>query len=357
MPSSPARAVVHAADGRAAAGGGPAWAAAVAGALARHGPAALVAPGPDVLDLDPWLAEGGPRPTVELRRPSRSRRDDLRRAWADRADRVTVVQSPHPPRLTASPRSAVLVDFPLTPVEGPLDRLRLARYRRVVANSAFTAGWVRRRWGRTALVVPPLVRPLGPGRKGPIVLSVGRFTGGSRSKGQLDLVEAFRRLDPDGRTGWELHLAGHVADPRHLDEVRAAATGLAVHLHPDCGRGELEDLYRRAALYWHACGLGADAERHPERLEHFGISVVEAMGAGAVPLVLDAGGPAETVAGVAPTWHDLDALVAESARLISSPDARGGLADRARARAEAFGPAAFAARVDDLFDQLDPARG
>lgn len=357
MPSSPGRSAVHAADGRAAAGGGPAWAAAVAGALARHGPAALVVADPDVLDLDPWLAPGGPRPTVEVRGPSRSRRDDLRRAWADRADRVTVVQTPHPPRLTASPRSAVLVDFPLTSVQGPLDRLRLARYRRVVANSAFTAAWVRRRWGRTALVVPPLVRPLGPGPKGRVVLSVGRFTGGSRSKGQLDLVEAFRRLDPHGRTGWELHLAGHVADPRHLDEVRAAATGLAVHLHPDCDRRQLEGLYRRAALYWHACGLGADPDRHPERLEHFGISVVEAMGAGAVPLVLDAGGPAETVAGLAPTWHDLDALVAETAHLVASPETRDGIADRARARAEAFGPAAFAARVDDLLAVLDPGDG
>lgn len=357
MPSSPARSAVHAADGRSAAGGGPAWAAAVAGALARHGPTTLVVPHAEVLDLGPWMVEGTPRPTIEVRPTSRTRRDDLRRAWADRADRVTVVQSPHPPRLTASPRSAVLVDFPLTSVQGPLDRLRLARYGHVVANSAFTAGWVRRRWGRTALVVPPLVRPLGPGPKGRVVLSVGRFTGGARSKGQLALVEAFRRLDPDGRTGWELHLAGHVADPRHLDEVRAAATGLSVHLHPDCGRRELEGLYRRAALYWHACGLGADADRHPERLEHFGISVVEAMGAGAVPLVLDAGGPAETVAGVAPTWHDLDALVAESTRLISSPEARDGLADRARARADAFGPAAFAARVDDLLSVLDPGRG
>ena len=40
---------------------------------------------------------------------------------------------------------------------------------------------------------------------------------------------------------------------------------------------------------------GEDAERHPERFEHFGISVVEAMAAGAVPLVFGAAGPGEIV--------------------------------------------------------------
>jgi glycosyltransferase involved in cell wall biosynthesis len=348
-------ALVHALDGRAAAGGGPGWAAALAGALAEHGPTTLVVPtGGDLVDLDRWVPAGRARPTLAVHEPSRSRGGDLRQAWADRGDRLTVVQSPHPPRATASPRSAVLVDFPLTAVDGLADRLRLARYRWVIANSAFTARWVERRWGRAATVLHPQVLPVAAGAKAPVVLSVGRFTGGTRTKGQLELVEAFRRLGPDVHRTWSLHLAGYVADVEHLEAVRAAAAGLPVHLHPDCDRTTLESLYGRASIYWHACGVGVDPDRHPERLEHFGISVVEAMSAGAAPLVLDAGGPAATVHDVAPTWHDVDDLVTRTRTLVDSPSSLEGTAWRAQERARRFGRRPFGATVATTFSAVLP---
>ena len=58
-------------------------------------------------------------------------------------------------------------------------------------------------------------------------------------------------------------------------------------------------------------------QRHPERFEHFGITVVEAMAAGAVPLVFGAGGPAEIVgtASTASTGDTLDELVEVSQEL------------------------------------------
>jgi glycosyltransferase involved in cell wall biosynthesis len=125
-------------------------------------------------------------------------------------------------------------------------------------------------------------------------------------------------------------------------------------VHPDCSRGELDALYGRAAIYWHACGLHADPERNPERLEHFGISVVEAMSAGAAPLVLGAGGPAEIVAGVAPTWTDLRGLVHETERLVASPPTLERIGRAARQRAADFGPTALAARVDRLLSPVLP---
>jgi glycosyltransferase involved in cell wall biosynthesis len=340
---------VHALRGSATAGGGPGWAAAVAGGLARHGPTRLVVPPDDEVDLDPWIPADAPRPAVVAEAAARTRGDDLRRAWADRQDGVTVVQSPHPPRLTASRDALVLVDFPLTAVHGTLDRLRLGRYRRVLANSAFTARWIARRWGRDAEVLAPLVLPIAPLPKEPLIVVVGRFSGGTRSKGQRALVEAFRRLGPDVHRDWSLHLAGYVDDPSELAAVRAAGADLPVVLHPDAERAEVEALCGRATLCWHACGLDVDPEQHPERLEHFGISVVEAMSAGAVPLVLDVGGPAETVADVAPTWHGLDDLVRETQDLLASPSSLAGLAARAQERAAAFGPEPFHRRLDELF--------
>ena len=243
----------------------------------------------------------------------------------------------------------MLVDFPLSPPTSAADRFRLARYRWVVANSDFTARWVQRRWGRPAVVLPPLVQPLAPLPKEPLILAVGRFVGGDRTKGQRALVEAFRRLGPQVHATWSLHLAGWVDDPTELDAVRAAAADLPVRLHADAPRDVVEALCGRASICWHACGLGVDPQRRPEHLEHFGISVGEAMSAGAVPLVFAHGGPAETVEDVAPTWHDLDDLVRETRTMIDSPTSLAGLADRARRRASAFGPAQFERRVSDLF--------
>jgi glycosyltransferase involved in cell wall biosynthesis len=326
----------------------------VAAGLARHLPTTLVVPPGDAatIDLQAWTVAGAPEPTVLEAPIPRSRRDDLRRAWADHGERLTVVQSPHAPRLTAAPAAAVLVDFPLTEVVRTVDRLRLARYRWVLANSPYTAGWVRRRWGRDAEVLAPLVLPVAPLAKETIIVAVGRFARGHRSKHQRVLVEAFRRLGPEVHRRWSLHLAGWVDDPDELAAVQDEATGLPVVVHPAATRVEVEQLLGRASICWHACGFDVDELRYPERLEHFGISVVEAMSAGAAPLVPDRGGPADTVADVAPTWHDLDDLVRQTQLLVSSPTTLAGTAERARRRAEQFGPTRFHHRLDQLLSPV-----
>ena len=54
-------------------------------------------------------------------------------------------------------------------------------------------------------------------------------------------------------------------------------------------------IYKRAKIYWHAAGFGQDLEKFPERAEHFGITTLEAMAAGEVPLVYSAGGQKDII--------------------------------------------------------------
>ena len=153
-----------------------------------------------------------------------------------------------------------------------------------------------------------------------------------------------------GRRGWEYHLVGGCS-PEHrpyLDEIRAAAEGLPVVLHPDASGAELRDLYGRASIFWHAAGLGEDPDRHPDRFEHFGITTVEAMSAGAVPVVIDAAGQVEIVEqGVSGyRFAGVDGLVAHTELLIADPAWRATLASRRPGRrAETFGWDAFVGRV------------
>ena len=120
--------------------------------------------------------------------------------------------------------------------------------------------------------------------------------------------------------------------------------------HVDAPGAELADLYARASVFWHAAGLGEDLEDDPNRMEHFGISIVEAMSAGAVPVVLGQAGPAEIVEPGVSGRHftDLDDLVAQTVGLIADAEERDRLSAGAVERAQWFGLDAFAERLDEI---------
>lgn len=233
-------------------------------------------------------------------------------------------------------------------------------YDALAANSAYTQGWVRQRWQRESVVLHPPVSMRTPGTKEQSVLGVGRFfpRGKGHSKKQLELVEAFRALVEGrdghrGLDGWTLHLAGGCSDDGrgYLEAVREAAAGLPVVLHPDATGAELDDLYARASVFWHAAGLGEDEQAHPDRLEHFGISAVEAMSAGAVPVVLGRGGLVETVRDRVDGFHvdGLDGFAARTRELAGDPALLWTLSRRAAARARTFDLEAFDERLQHLF--------
>lgn len=236
----------------------------------------------------------------------------------------------------------------------------LDSYGTVVSNSAFTRRWVRTWWGReSAVLFPPVGLRRPGGEKDRMILAVGRFIapGRGHAKQQLELVEGFRRLLGLGLAdGWTLQLAGGCSDDDrpYLDRVRAAAVGLPVAFHVDVTGAELDELYRRASLFWHATGLGEDLEADPVRAEHFGITTAEAMSAGAVPVVVAAGGQPEVVEdGVSGfTFTDLDQLVALTARLVEDDELRRTMAEAAVARSHHFGMEAFSDRLHAVVDPL-----
>ncbi|MET0577349.1 MAG: glycosyltransferase family 4 protein, partial [Ilumatobacteraceae bacterium] len=226
-------------------------------------------------------------------------------------------------------------------------------YDRYLANSAFTAGWVTRLWGVPADVVYPPVRPgVGPGEKRPLVLNVGRFFDPrfGHSKKQLELIHAFEGM---GLDGWDLALAGGCDAPNReyaLAARRAALETTSIAVHVNAKGAVVRDLFAAASIYWHAGGLGEDPQRHPERFEHFGITVLEAMASGAVPLVYGAAGPAEIVRhGIdGYHWHDLDELTVLTRRLVEDPAERDRLAASGRERVADFSAERFAGEIRSL---------
>lgn len=229
----------------------------------------------------------------------------------------------------------------------------LASYEVVLSNSQFTQHWVKRMWQRDSGVLYPPITQIPRRPKTHTILGVGRFfiPGTGHNKKQLELVGAFRQLveQENPVEGWELHLAGGCTAEHqaYLEKVRAAAEGLPVVLHPDATGEELRRLYGEASIFWHAAGLGEKVDRYPERQEHFGITTVEAMSAGAVPVVIDAGGQKEIVEeGVSGYRFDSAAeLVRKTQVLIDDAELLATMADAAQLRAKAFAWDAFVANV------------
>lgn len=261
-------------------------------------------------------------------------------------------------------RSFYHCQFPFSLKERPHPSA-LDGYQAVIVNSDYTrqhfaraiqqAGFFEQ---RVEIVHPPSpwVGP-GGGAKARMILSVGRFFVGGHAKRQDILIEAFADLLNGGVKDVELHLAGS-SQPwgenlDYLARLRERAKDLPVVFHVNCSHGELADLYRRSGFYWHAAGFGVDLAQHPEQAEHFGLSLVEAMSAGALPLAYEAGGPKEIISAGANGFFFTDArdLVAKTARLLDDGDAARLAQMRAAAceRAKAFDQGKFRERLRALF--------
>jgi glycosyltransferase involved in cell wall biosynthesis len=233
-------------------------------------------------------------------------------------------------------------------------------YSVLVAISQYSADWIGKLWRRRAEIIYPPCDDMGPpAPKAKMILHVGRFIAdnnddGRHHKGQGLMSDVFKSLTDLHNDGWELHFVGSIGpDKRSANFAKRVvqnATGFPVFFHFDAAREEIRDLYRRAAIYWHATGYGFDVQKYPGKQEHFGIATVEAMSAGAVPVVYASGGQKEIVTdGVDGFWwDDIEGLTTLTARLVKDTTLRCKLAQQAVVSSKRFGKAAFAVQVDQL---------
>ncbi|MDR3466431.1 MAG: glycosyltransferase [Xanthobacteraceae bacterium] len=201
------------------------------------------------------------------------------------------------------------------------------------------------------IVAPPVTmvtsdgaagRPAPPYR----IVCLGRFFEGGHNKRHDVAIEAVRRLSDQGLAA-ELDLVGTLHSSRehraYYARLKAQAAGLPVRFHPNAPRDRVERLLDEAHVYWHAAGFEIDTARTPEKCEHFGISIVEAMSAGCVPLVYAEGGPLEIVSEgqTGYLYRTIDELVGKTRSLLEESDRWARLAEQAKAGATRFSDAVF----------------
>lgn len=225
---------------------------------------------------------------------------------------------------------------------------KLATYETIVCNSMFTKNNLNSTLQQRAMVIYPPVTTRVPAsnKKEKIILTVGRF---HPAKKQDVLIETFRKMSE----GWKLVCIGGLlpADKQYFESLQKKSDGYPISLVANGTFDALQSYYKKATIYWHAAGFG---ESDPILKEHFGISTVEAMSYGCIPVVYNGGGLVEIIkegkSGF--LWNTPDELLEKSKEFVGNPSLTKKMSNQSRKRSHDFDITKFFTAFDDLLTKI-----
>jgi glycosyltransferase involved in cell wall biosynthesis len=267
---------------------------------------------------------------------------------------LVVYKTDYIPSIIFHRKFLLMCDFPREPAITAGQKLTKRLANGFITNSEFTKKIVKKLWGVEATVVNPIVDAIKPDRKDNSILSVGRFILHGRSKQQDKMIKAFREMVDEGLEGWTLNLAGFCSDDNVRQTLERMSEGYPIKIHPNVNRQEIEALYATSKVYWHACGVDHDEESDPALMEHFGISVTEALSAGSVPVVVGKGGPKEIIEdGINGLyWFDFDELKSQTKSIIDFPTRLDTLRRNAQISSLKYSRSSFDQAVDRCLSEM-----
>jgi glycosyltransferase involved in cell wall biosynthesis len=258
----------------------------------------------------------------------------------------------------SSKTNFLLFLFPVNWLNGKtlINQIKIKQFKKVISISNFTKGFIDKTFGiKSVLIYPPVdTERFLPLPKENIILSVGRFTKSLHNKKQEVLVEAFKRLVDSGVNNWKLMIVGGVTEDEKyiVDNLNKMKDHYHIEIKTDIDLNELTKLYGSASIFWHASGFGIDENINPEKVEHFGISTIEAMSAGCVPVVAKKGGQKEiieeNISGL--FFETVDELVKKTKMLIVNQKERESLSQKAIMRSKYFSKEQFTNRIDSIIE-------
>lgn len=168
-----------------------------------------------------------------------------------------------------------------------------------IANSSYTQKLLQK-WGIKSDVIYPyvtedLIQTKPEIEKEKIILSVGRFFGHLHAKKHEEIIKTFLTFQKK-HEDFKLVLVGGLKDEdkSYFESlVKLVGNNKNILLKPNVPYPELLEYYRKSMFFWHFAGYGVDEEKHPEMVEHLGMTPLEAMAAGTIPFCYEAGGPKE----------------------------------------------------------------
>lgn len=248
------------------------------------------------------------------------------------------------PRLLAR-KNILHMQRPFYDVDGKslINRMKFFRINEIIVNSFFTKEWIDREFPIESKVVYPPVdvkKFKSAKQKQKTIIYVGRFSQLEQSKRQDILVEAF--IDGHREKYLEdytllLMGASDVGRTSYVDDLRIKAYSYPIKVVENAPFSDIVSELSKAKFFWSAAGFGV-SDDHPEKREHFGMTVVESMASGCIPLVYDGGGHKEIIQdgenGI--LWNKKDSLVIQTRALISNTKKQKELSKAAKATSKQF---------------------
>lgn len=238
--------------------------------------------------------------------------------------------------------------------------LKKMRVTSFFCNSYFTKSFIDKEFKvKSKVLYPPIDIKSKILKKENIILHVGRFrvidAGSDDFKKQELMIDVFKKLVDRGVKDWKLVLAVGLAqeDKIKFKNLLKKANGYPIEFLINLNNDKLSNLYSKSKIYWHASGFGENLDRNPELAEHFGISTVEAMVCGSVPIVINAGGQKEIVeegrSGF--VWNSLEEFLQKTINLIKNQRLWEKMSKEAIRRSEIFSGDRFCNELMNIIKQ------
>jgi glycosyltransferase involved in cell wall biosynthesis len=243
-------------------------------------------------------------------------------------------------------------------------KLKTARIKKIICNSYFTKSFIDKKFhADSQILYPPTYfkkdfPKIEFNQKKNQILNVGRlsaFPDGGLFKKQDLLIKVFKEIVDKGVKNWELILVVSFLDTDMplLEKLQKDTKGYPIKFLANISFAQLNQAYAESKIYWHASGFGEDLKTHPERAEHFGITTVEAMLNGLVPVVVNAGGQKEIVQDSQDgfLFDSEKELIDKTRELIKDNALYLKMAKKAREKAGEFSTDRFCLRLEEIFNQ------
>jgi len=233
-----------------------------------------------------------------------------------------------------------------------LNKIKTWLIHKFIYNSSFTKLVHEKHFPakKSFVLYPPIgVKEFLVGKKIKQIISVARFGSPSHSKRQDILIEAFK-IFSQTHSDYSLLLTGGLfGGENDLLPLRNQAKGLSVSFVPNPSFAELKRMYSESEFFWHAAGYEVDEELDPEKVEHFGMTTVEAMASGCIPVVIAKGGQKEIITtntGLLVT--NAEEMANETSRIIKNHDLKNTMSSAGPERSKTFSTEKFNQSVRNL---------
>lgn len=241
------------------------------------------------------------------------------------------------------------------------DKAYIKAYDLFLPNSKFTEKHFKRIWqgindeklNRVTKVCYPAVTGIEDLHlpKENMILVLSRI---EKSKHLETLIDAYKSSDYLTKN-YKMVIAGGLTKSleSYRTELEQRANGANIEFIVNAPFSKITELYNKASIFWHCKGFEIDENKEPELMEHFGMSTVEAMSAGCVPVVINAAGQKETASEECGyRWNNVQELVQYTEEIAQNPEKMKAMPESAKERAKLFTMDSFIINMKEILSVL-----